>query len=382
MKILITTEFYFPIITGVATVLKNQRETLRAQGHEVRILVIGPERRTFFEDDIYHIKASRIRLYPDSYNTFWFHDPILKEILAWNPQVVHSNGEFFSMVFARQIVKKLSIPLIHTCHTDFPTYGENYIKNKKVWNFVIARVLRARLRLVDCIISPSLKNKNMLRGYGISKPIEVIPSGIEISRFSQPFSEKERSDLRSAFSFSDEHFVFVSICRLAAEKNIKETIAHFASLVSLRPQARLLIVGGGPEQENLENQVRKLHLDQLVRFSGSIDPLVVWKYYRIGDVFVTSSTSETQPMISIEAISSGVPLLCRKDDSLELTLEEGNNGYSFISDEDFIEHGVALIDDHFLWERLHLNALEGSKKFSREVWCDRLLSLYNSYIGK
>jgi 1,2-diacylglycerol 3-alpha-glucosyltransferase len=382
MKILITTEFYFPIVTGVATVIKNQCEVLRSLGHEVRILVIGPERKTYFEDNIYHIKASRIRFYPDSYNTFRFNDPIVRKIIAWKPDVVHSNGEFFSMVFARKIVKKLSCPLIHTCHTDFSSYGKNYMKNQKLWDFIISRTVRARLKTVDCIISPSTKNMEMLISYGIQKPYELIPSGIDISKFSQDFPENERERMRKDFSFTSEDFVFVSICRLAAEKNIKETIAHFAKLSALQPHARLLIVGGGAERDNLENQVKGLCLENTIKFSGPVEPRHVWKYYRLADSFVSSSVSETQPMIAIEAISSGLPLLFRKDPSLEFSLEEGLNGFSFSNEEEFVRYASALLVDHELWSRLHAYALLDAKKFSRELWGENLLALYETYLDK
>ncbi|AEV28901.1 glycosyltransferase [Sphaerochaeta pleomorpha str. Grapes] len=382
MKILITTEFYFPIVTGVATVIRNQCDVLRSLGHEVRILVIGPERKTYFEDNIYHIKASRVRFYPDSYNTFFFHDPIVKKVIAWKPDIVHSNGEFFSMVFARRIVKELSCPLIHTCHTDFPTYGKNYIKNQKVWDWFIGRVVRSRLKTVDCIISPSSKNREMLRGYGIQKPFELLPSGIDISKFTQDFPENERQRMRKDFSFTPENFVFVSICRLAAEKNIKETIDHFAALSPVQPLARLLIVGGGAERENLESQVKALGLESVIKFSGPIEPSQVWKYYRLADSFVSSSVSETQPMIAIEAISSGLPLLFRKDPSLEFSLEEGLNGFSFCNEEEFVRYATALVSDKELWNRFHAYTLATAKKFCREVWGEHLLALYETYLDK
>lgn len=381
MKILITTEFYFPIVTGVAAVIKNQCEALRSEGHEVRILVIGEERRTFFKDDVYHIKASRVRFYPDSYNTFCFHDPILKEVLAWKPDIVHSNGEFFSMVFARQIVKKLSCPLIHTCHTDFSTYGKNYMQNQKVWDWFIGKVVRSRLKTVDCIIVPTGKIEHMLRGYGIETPIEVIPSGIDCSLFTQAFLEKERMRMRQEYGFGPDDFVFVSICRLAAEKNIKETISHFAALYGKQKSARLLIVGGGAEREHLEGQVNSLDLRDVVKFSGPVDPSLVWKYFRLSDAFVSSSVSESQGLTYIEALCAGLPLLCKQDPCLEHILKAGSNGYLFVTEKDFVQYGSVLAEDRQVWDSMHRQALQSSLAFGREAWVQRLLGLFRRYLG-
>jgi 1,2-diacylglycerol 3-alpha-glucosyltransferase len=305
---------------------------------------------------------------------------LLKKIIAWKPDIVHSNGEFFSMVFARKIVKKLSCPLIHTCHTDFSNYGKNYMKNQKIWNWVIARVVRSRLKTVDCVICPSDKMQKMLKGYGLQSPIEVIPSGIDCSHFSQGFSEEERIGMRKQFSFASDNFVFVSICRLAVEKNIKETISHFASLFSGQNRARLLIVGGGSERENLESQVAGLGLGEVIKFSGPVDPNEVWKYFRLADAFVSSSVSESQGLTYIEALSSGLPLLCKQDPSLEHTIEPGSNGFMFVSQKEFVQYGSSLVEDKPLWQSMHRQALLSSLPFGREAWGKRLLTLFEKYL--
>jgi 1,2-diacylglycerol 3-alpha-glucosyltransferase len=378
MKILITTEFYFPIVTGVATVVKNQFDMLRSMGHDARILVVGPGRKTCFEDDIYHIKASRIRFYPDSYATFRFHDPMVRDVIAWKPDVVHSNGEFFSMVFARRVSEACRCPLVHTCHTDFSTYGKNYMKSQRLWEAIISRVVRARLKTVDRVIVPSAKTRDMLLRYKVGKPLEVIPSGIDVDRFALPFRTEERDALRKRFGLEPDHVVFVSICRLAPEKNVAETVDRFSEVASRLPAARLLVVGGGPDRKTLESQVGTLGLKSKVLFAGPVDPSEVWKYFRIGDVFVSSSVSETQGLTYVEALAAGLPLLCRRDKSLEYSLVEGVNGFGFDDGPEFCDRAVALATDGALRRRLHQAALEHAQRFGREAWATRLLSLYDA----
>ena len=68
-------------------------------------------------------------MYQDSYATLILSDPLLDDIYTWKPDIVHSQCEFFTMVLAKKISRKLHIPLVHTCHTDFEAYGVHFVKS-------------------------------------------------------------------------------------------------------------------------------------------------------------------------------------------------------------------------------------------------------------
>ncbi len=68
-----------------------------------------------------------------------------------------------------------------------------------------------------------------------------------------------------------------------------------------------------------------------------VDPSEVHKYYQLGDIFVSASTSETQGLTYIEAAANGLPLLCRRDPCLDDVLVEGRNGYEYEAKDEFCE---------------------------------------------
>ena len=103
-----------------------------------------------------------------------------------------------------------------------------------------------------------------------------------------------------------------------------------------REKLTFLIAGDGPDRERLENLTVELEIQDCTVFTGMISPEEVGRYYQLGDVFVCASNSETQGITYIEALASGVPALCRKDDCLNQVVTDGYNGFQYDSYAYFI----------------------------------------------
>lgn len=375
MRILITTDFYLPNLGGVTTVVLNERSTLTKLGHEVRLLTIGPERTSFFEDGVYHLRASALKLFPDSYMTFSYHDPLLADILAWKPEVVHSNNEFFTMGYAQRIAKQLGVRLVHTCHTDFTRYNEQMRIRHHLWDQLMARVIKRRLRNSHLIISPSEAHRSMLCRYGITKPMAVLPSGIDLERFSQSPEPERLAQLRSSLGLASSDFVLISVSRLAAEKRLNLTIDAFFLLSLLHKEARLLIVGGGPKEASLKRQVSDLGMENQVIFTGIVAPDQIPLYYHIADLFVSSSIRESQGLGFIEAMATSMPVLLQDYGSLGFSIEEEGCGYLYGEARQFVILADNLISDRLLLENMGTRARKASERFSLMRWAQSLSCL-------
>lgn len=384
MKILITTEFYLPGITGVVTAVLNQRRALESLGHEVRILTIGNTKKSYYDKaaKVYYIKRCKWQPYPDCYSTFSFHDALLKEVIAFKPDIVHAQCEFFTLSLARYVVKHTKAPLLDTCHTDFSSYYVYFTKNVRVWNKIIPPILRSRMKGVDHIVCPTPKIFDMLKGYKVKNDICVIPVGLDLDKFQQPYAPGERAAIRGKWGIAENDFLFVSICRLGPEKNVKESIENFALLLKKFPLCKLLVVGSGTDEENLHKLVEEKKLSASIIFTGSIDPKEVWKYYRLGDIYISSSKSEIQGLTYIEALASGNPIICREDPSLNGTLEEGKNGYSFKTQEEFIKNATLLLENEKLIKEMSAYAPISVTKYGLRPFGIVLEDLYNKLLGK
>ena len=113
-----------------------------------------------------------------------------------------------------------------------------------------------------------------------------------------------------------------------------------------------MLVGDGPSRDELEGLVDHLGIRDMVRFAGFRPPEEVADYYRMADLFVSASLSETQGLTFIEAMACGLPLLCRKDDSLDGVILEGKTGYTYADSTQFAERLADILEDDALRARM------------------------------
>jgi 1,2-diacylglycerol 3-alpha-glucosyltransferase len=375
VKILITTDFYLPHITGVTTVVVNEQNMLGQLGHEVRLLTIGNSPVSSYKAGVYYMKGSRLQPLRDSQLTFSYHDPLLADILSWSPDIVHSNNEFFTMGWAKRIARALQIPLIHTCHTDFTRFDAQHRIRHTLWDTMMATIIKRRVRYCDLLISPSLSHSHMLERYHIKQPIFVLPSGIDLARFQRPVGSDEIDALRTSLGFSKEHCILVSVCRLASEKRVNKSIDDFFLLSFLEPSARLLLVGGGPKEDSLKKQVADLGLEGLVVFAGAIPSENVHLYYRLSDVFISSSVRESQGLGFVEAMASSLPVVLREDHSLGFSVEEEGCGAICADSHSFVTTLASLVADEQKRKEMAEKSKQASERFSLSHWAETLVSV-------
>lgn len=380
MRVLITTEFYLPFQCGVTTAVLNERKCLEAIGHEVRILTISGEKDSYYKDGVYYFRSNLPKLYQDSYATLAFNDELIKDVYAWKPDIVHSQCEFFTMVYAKKVSRKLGIPLVHTCHTDFDDYGMHFTKSDTLWAWATSTFIPKLLKKADYIICPTQKIHDLLTRYGTKNTMEVIPCGLDLAHMDKSLDANERVQIRRAFSFSANDVVLVSVCRLSEEKNVGESIDHFASLHFDRPDVKFLIVGDGAQRSALEQKVADLDLQDYIKFAGNIPMDDVWKYFKVGDIFISSSISEIQGLTYIEALACSLPIVCRKDHALDMSLINGVNGYDFTDDAEFKRVILPLVDNADLRKEMGLDAVQSVGKFSLETFADNLMRVFTQVL--
>lgn len=345
MKVLITTDLYATATNGVVTSVKNLAQELQAAGHEVKILTFSKTIRSHREGEVYYIHSVPLKVYPDVRMPLPSSRKLLRELVAWKPDVIHSQCEFFSFRYARRIAKRTGAPLVHTYHTQYEQYVSYILPGQKVGDLLVKTLSRRRLKKVDIIVAPTAKMKRVLEGYGVKNDIEIVPSGICLEQHQGRITGQERGELRQMLGIPQEHKVILNLGRLGTEKNLDEVIRLFAAELERHPDLTLLIVGDGPAREGLQRQVEQLGIESHVVFTGMVNPEDVQKYYQLGDVFVSASTSETQGLTYIEAAANGLPLVCRNDPCLDGVIENGENGYTYTSADEFLREMDHVLED-------------------------------------
>jgi 1,2-diacylglycerol 3-alpha-glucosyltransferase len=382
MRILITTDLYTTETNGVVTSVRNLSNELIKKGHDVRILTFSENTHSRKEGNVYYIKSMPFAVYPNvrmPFKTTNRHR-LIKEIIEWDPEIVHSQCEFFSLPFANRISKITRAPIVHTYHTLYEQYVTYLFPSRRVGHFVVRTASKGLLKNVDTVIAPTRKVEDALHGYGMENQIKVVPSGINLEQHKKRITEEERSEKRRALGIADDDIVLINLGRLGTEKNLDELLDFFAKARKHREHLRFLIVGDGPAREDLQKRAKELGVENDVIFTGMVKPTEVQEYYQLGDVFVSASTSETQGLTYIEAEANGLPLLCRQDECLRDVIAQGENGYEYTSEEEFLESIDRIASDPEWRTEAGKRSEEIAASFDKETFASSIEAIYKSLL--
>ncbi|MBR6384460.1 MAG: glycosyltransferase family 4 protein [Lachnospiraceae bacterium] len=344
MKILITSDMFTPAVNGVVTSTLNLIKGLKEDGHDVRILTLSESAFEKKENNVYYMPALPLgAIYPEVKVML---PPVLnilmEELVDWNPDIIHSQCEFSTFIYARMISKRTGAPIVHTYHTVYENYTHYLCPSKTIGRKAAIKFTNSISKHVTNMIVPSGKMYRMLSDYEINAPLTVIPTGINTDKYLNADKSK-RDTLRAEYGIGKDEFILLYAGRLAKEKNLEEILDFLAD--SRLNNLRLIVVGDGPHRETLEDKCKENGIENRVIFTGMVSPEKIEEYYLIGDVFVSASQSETQGLTYIEAMVSGLPLLCREDECLTDVIENGTNGYLYKDKEDFIKMLMVLLND-------------------------------------
>lgn len=383
MKILLTTDTYMPIVNGVVVSIANLYKQLTLRGHEVKIITLSDSNASYKAGDVYYVRSFKLNyIYPGVRGTIAYKHSFLTELVEWKPDIIHSQTEFFTFAYAKKIAQMLNIPTVHTYHTLYEDYTGYLLGKNRFGKLSVAVFSKERLKKIDVIVAPTLKVRDVLRGYGMKNDIRIIPTGIDLSAFTAPTDEENIQRLRHDLKIPDDCKVFVTVGRLGSEKNFDETIDNFAALYQRDNKIRLVIVGDGPYKEDLQKHVHRVGMENQIIFTGMVRPIKIHLYYKMADVYVSASKSETQGLTYIEAMASGTPVLCKEDRCLEGLVQHEHNGFLYNTQEEFCNYASQLFAQKELRDELSRNARNTAQDYSSERFAERMVELYHELIEK
>lgn len=382
MKILITTDTFYPMVNGVVTSTNNLYKELKAQGNDVKILTLSQNGNESIEGDIYYIKSISLKIYPDAkIKNYLVRSKIITDIIEWKPEIVHSQTEFSMMGVSKKIAKELCIPHVHTYHTMYEDYLTYLFNGKLISKKTAIKLISSLLNSIDEIIAPTEKTKNALKDYGVRKNIDVVPTGIDLTQFQKKVSEEEKAELLNKHKITGNK-ILVYVGRIAKEKNIEEIIFMFSNIVKNQEKVNLLVVGGGPYLDDLKTLALKMKLEDKIKFTGMVEPKEIYKYYQLGDAFVTASTSETQGLTYIEAFANGLPIVCKYDSCIEKVVINGTNGFTYNDEKEFEKAVFTLFSDSEKAIQMGKSAQKKADEYSSYEFGNTISNLYEDLVSK
>lgn len=376
MNIAIFTEAYHPIINGVVISIETFKKELQKLGH--RVYIFTPEIPGYqdIEEGIFRFFSLPYPVRIEYRLTLPLPLKIFKEFKNLKIDIIHSQHPFFTGKIALSLAKKENIPLVFTYHTQYDKYTHYVPLPQNILKKLVIVWVKNYCNQCDLIISPSERIKEMIKSYNVKKPVEVVPTGINLKEF----ENLDREKVRKAYNISENEKVLVFAGRLAKEKNIEFLLEIFKMISLELSDIWFLIVGGGPEEENLKNLARKMNIKNVI-FTGYLPKLQVFNCFSAADIFVFSSLTETQGLVLLEAMASYLVPVVLKGPGVEEVITEGVDGFLCPPDKNYFkEKIIKLILDKNLYYKMSQAARKKAEKFSSASLAKKLENIYKSLL--
>lgn len=300
LRVAMFSNVYYPTSNGVVVSVDAFRKALTRLGHHTYIFAPACGDIEDRAPNIFRYPAVELPLqkYPLTLPVSPYVDRLLRNL---QPQILHANHPALLGHVAQRKSQELNLPLVFTYHTRYADYS-HYLRplpEEKVKEFIESWIGEF---LCHChhLIVPSQSIQVILEErFGITDNISVVPTGIDL----EEFPARSKSEARQALGWSCEEKVLISMGRLGKEKGFDLLIRAF----SLLPQKnlRLVIVGAGDELAELQD----LAGERNITFAGFVDHAIIPTYLAAADLFVFASVTETQGLVTLEALASGLPVV-------------------------------------------------------------------------
>jgi len=375
----IFTNTYKPTINGVVNCVALIRQGLTARGHKVYVFAPSFPGYEECEEDIFRfpsLSLARSVKYPVCIP---YSRRITDRIPSLGLDVIHSQHPFLMGDVAARWAGKLSIPLVFTFHTQYEQYAHYIPLPRGLVQWASKKFVKAYTLKCDLIITPGDSIIKVLHSYGIRENVVFMPNAIDLSSFESP----DRARIRAMYGIGGDEKLLVYVGRMAREKNLPFMLRAFAQIRQKNDRIKLLIIGEGPELENLKSYAAELSLAESVIFPGRVEYDRIPDYYGAAQLFIMTSTTEVKPLALLEAMASGLPIVAVSAHGSSDTIIDNVNGLLTEEKESvFAEKVAALIDDG---ERLK-SMSEASRKtataYSLDTMSDTLLRHYSEAVER
>ena len=386
MRVAFFSDAYRPRVSGLVSSLDEFSQGLRERGHEVLIVCPSypPERMRGIVDPPHVLRVpsgTAIVSKEDRLAQPWKLKGAIKAIRAFDPEIVHVQTEFSIGSLGRLYCRNHGLPIVSTCHTHYESYMASYVPflpgeigrtAARVW-------LRSIYSRDDFVAVPSLKIADLLRSYGVDKDFAVLPTGVD-ERVFKPEPEAARA-LRAELARKHPRLasgpLAVYAGRVGHEKNIRILVDAMRIVSREIPEASLLVVGEGPARAELRNEAHRRGIGDKVFATGYVDRSILPAYYSMADIFVFPSVTETQGLVTIEAMLCGTPVVGVAEMGTGDIMEDDKGGLLASNDAaSFADKMIRLLKDPELRARKSAEARLHAVHWSLGNSVSKLEALY------
>ncbi|HIP71145.1 MAG TPA: glycosyltransferase family 4 protein [Anaerolineae bacterium] len=368
------TNTYKPVLSGVVRSISSFRDALTESG--LNVFIFAQEARDYEDEEpfVYRYPSLEIPAYKYPM-TIPVSRTIDKIIPTLHMNVIHCHHPAGVGEVGVRKAQELNIPAVFTHHTRYREYAQ-YVKlvPKNLSEKVIGSWLLDYMTRCQHIIVPSEPIKESLaNSYGITERVTVMPTGIDLT----PYKTADGTAVRQKHNWGPDQTVIISLGRLADVKNWPLLLDAVEVVLQKHPDARFVLVGDGPERPSLEKKVAQMSVANRIEFVGRVPYEEVPAYLKAADLFCYASVTETQGLVTLEALAAGLPVVAVDASGTSETVEDGVDGILTPEDSQALAEGMdKLLSDQDLYRRMQKAALQKAADWDINVLTQKLLDIY------
>jgi glycosyltransferase involved in cell wall biosynthesis len=378
MKICMMTNTYLPHVGGVARSVSTFAEEFRRRKHDV--LVVAPE----FDGPPLSRRAEAIVERVPAIQHFNGSDFSVRLPLAaglsprldaFAADIVHAHHPFLLGDTALRIAAGKNVPVVFTHHTRYEDYTHYVPFDSPTLKEIAINLSTQFANLCDGVIAPSESIARLIVERGVTVPVHVVPTGIDVRAFAAGNGARFRKKLK----LPRPAFVVGHVGRLAPEKNLAYLAEAVALFVKNNPRARFLVVGRGPGEDALKSVFARHGIPNRLVLAGSLTGRALADAYAAMDAFAFASLTETQGLVLAEAMAAGLPVVALNAPGVREVMRPGKNGFMPAARAParvFAAHLARLAGEPPVRRAMAREARATAELFSRERSAERALAVY------
>ncbi|MFW5884843.1 MAG: glycosyltransferase family 4 protein [Patescibacteria group bacterium] len=378
MKIGFFTNTYLPINYGSTVSVETFRKGLKKLGEEV--FVFAPRHKGYEDNNDFVFRyPSFMYNYKEEYPVaIPFYPPISKKIKELNLDIIHSHQPFSLGKEGLKYAKKQNIPIVFTHHTRYEDYVHYVpILPEDLLTNLVKKEATDFANQCDLVIAPSESIKKMIQSRGVKTKVEVLPTGIDWNKFQRG----KRDKIRKKYKIKENELLLLNVGRMEEEKNLEFLFDCLKNIIKKQPHIKLMFVGEGSLKEKLKRKAEEEEIETNILFPGIAKREEIQDFYAAGDVYLQTSTSETQGLSLYEAMASGLPCLAVKSTGAIDAINHNQNGLLIPASKKAFQSEVEkIIINKKLRNSLGQEAVKKAKKNDISKQAEKLKKLYKEVI--
>ncbi|MBC8330844.1 MAG: glycosyltransferase [Anaerolineae bacterium] len=371
------TNMYHPVINGVVRSVSAYRDAFTKMGHNVFVFAQHNDDYEDNEPFVFRYPSLDLPISVDIPAVIPVSPFVDRLLPALKLDLIHAHHPALLGLTAANKANKLDLPLVFTFHSRYQEYS-HYIPlpQQSVQGFVKDMIhiwLGEFIEKCHHIVLPSESMRKILvEEYGLSGGYTVVPTGIDLT----PFREINGQATRAQLGWQNDK-VMISVGRLAAEKNWHTLIEASANAMQHNPDLRLAIIGAGPEGDMIRKLPQSLGIARRVDFLGRIPFNEIPRYLKAADCFVFASTSETQGLVTLEALAAGLPVVAVAASGTSDIVRDNIEGFTTRNDSGALSAAILqMFADPERTARFKSAAFERAQNFEINNQAKRLEAVY------